>query len=64
MRIKFQITFAKTKAYYEVLLMRKIYERSAEARPFVRRPLFTKKIQIAVAIPPSNDVDLFTNDLD
>ena len=54
----------KTKAYYEVFIDgEKIYERSAEADPLYEDRYLPRKFKIAVAIPPSNDVDLFTNDL-
>ena len=54
----------KTQAYYEVFIDgEKIYERSAEADPLYENRYLPRKFKIAIAIPPSNDVDLFTNDL-
>lgn len=54
----------KTQAYYEVFVDgEKIYERSAEADPLYENRYLPRKFKIAIAIPPSNDVDLFTNDL-
>ncbi|MVO09072.1 NADPH-dependent assimilatory sulfite reductase hemoprotein subunit [Flavobacterium sp. TP390] len=54
----------KTQSYYEVFIDgEKIYERSAEADPLYEDRYLPRKFKIAIAIPPSNDVDLFTNDL-
>lgn len=54
----------KTQAYYEVFVDgEKIYERSAETDPLYEDRYLPRKFKIAIAIPPSNDVDLFTNDL-
>ena len=59
-----KLLLPKTKAYYEVFIDgEKIYERSAEADPLYEDRYLPRKFKIAVAIPPSNDVDLFTNDL-
>ena len=54
----------KTKAYYEVFIDgEKIYERSAEADPLYKDQYLPRKFKVAIAIPPSNDVDVFANDL-
>lgn len=54
----------KTQAYYEVFIDgEKIYERSAEADPLYEDRYLPRKFKIAIAIPPSNDVDVFTNDI-
>ena len=54
----------KTQSYYEVFIDgEKIYERSAEVDPLYEDRYLPRKFKIAIAIPPSNDVDLFTNDL-
>ncbi|MGX7668445.1 NADPH-dependent assimilatory sulfite reductase hemoprotein subunit [Flavobacterium pedocola] len=54
----------KTQSYYEVFIDgEKIYERSAEADPLYEDRYLPRKFKIAVAIPPSNDVDVFANDI-
>ncbi|MFD2602162.1 NADPH-dependent assimilatory sulfite reductase hemoprotein subunit [Flavobacterium suzhouense] len=54
----------KTQAYYEVFIDgEKIYERSAEADPLYQDRYLPRKFKIGIAIPPSNDVDVFTNDI-
>ncbi|NHN27641.1 NADPH-dependent assimilatory sulfite reductase hemoprotein subunit [Flavobacterium jejuense] len=59
-----KLLLPKTQSYYEVFIDgEKIYERSAEADPLYEDRYLPRKFKIAIAIPPSNDVDLFTNDL-
>lgn len=54
----------KTQSYYDVFIDgEKIYERSAEADPLYEDRYLPRKFKIAIAIPPSNDVDVFTNDI-
>lgn len=54
----------KTNAYYEIWIDgEKIYERSQEADPLYQDRYLPRKFKIAVAIPPTNDVDVFANDL-
>ena len=54
----------KTQSYYEVFIDgEKIYERSEEADPLYEDRYLPRKFKIAIAIPPSNDVDVFTNDI-
>lgn len=54
----------KTQSYYEVFIDgEKIYERSPEADPLYEDRYLPRKFKIAIAIPPSNDVDVFTNDI-
>jgi sulfite reductase (NADPH) hemoprotein beta-component len=54
----------KTQSYYEVFIDgEKIYERSAEADPLYEDRYLPRKFKIGIAIPPSNDVDVFTNDI-
>lgn len=54
----------KTQSYYEVWIDdEKIYERSSEADPLYQDRYLPRKFKIAIAIPPSNDVDVFSNDL-
>ncbi|WP_445456878.1 NADPH-dependent assimilatory sulfite reductase hemoprotein subunit [Flavobacterium sp. HNIBRBA15423] len=59
-----KLLLPKTQSYYEIFIDgEKIYERSAEADPLYEDCYLPRKFKIAIAIPPSNDVDLFTNDL-
>jgi sulfite reductase (NADPH) hemoprotein beta-component len=54
----------KTQSYYEVFIDgEKIYERSSEADPLYEDRYLPRKFKIGIAIPPSNDIDVFTNDL-
>lgn len=54
----------KTQSYYEIWIDgEKIYERSQEADPLYQDRYLPRKFKIAIAIPPSNDVDVFANDL-
>jgi len=54
----------KTQAYYEIFIDgEKIYERSVEADPLYEDRYLPRKFKIAIAIPPSNDVDVFANDI-
>lgn len=54
----------KTQAYYEVFVDgEKIYERTSEVDPLYEDRYLPRKFKIAIAIPPSNDVDVFTNDI-
>lgn len=54
----------KTQSYYEVWIDgEKIYERSSEADPLYQDRYLPRKFKIAIAIPPSNDVDVFSNDI-
>lgn len=54
----------KTQSYYEVFVDgEKIYDRSSEADPLYEDRYLPRKFKIGIAIPPSNDVDVFTNDI-
>ena len=54
----------KTKAYYEIWLEdEKIYDKSDEVDPLYQEHYLPRKFKIGIAIPPNNDVDVFTNDL-
>ena len=54
----------KTKAYYEIWLdEEKITEKSKEEDPLYQDRYLPRKFKIGIAIPPNNDVDVFTNDL-
>lgn len=53
----------KTQSYYEIWIDgEKIYERSVEADPLYQDRYLPRKFKIAIAIPPTNDVDVFAND--
>lgn len=59
-----QMLLPKTQAYYEVFIDgEKIYERSVEADPLYQDRYLPRKFKIGIAIPPSNDVDVYTNDI-
>jgi sulfite reductase (NADPH) hemoprotein beta-component len=54
----------KTKAYYEIWLDEdKIAEKNEEEDPLYQDRYLPRKFKIGIAIPPNNDVDVFTNDL-
>jgi sulfite reductase (NADPH) hemoprotein beta-component len=54
----------KTKAYYEVWLdEEKIVDKKIEEDPLYQDRYMPRKFKIGIAIPPNNDVDVFTNDL-
>jgi sulfite reductase (NADPH) hemoprotein beta-component len=54
----------KTQSYYEIWIDgEKIYERESEIDPLYQDRYLPRKFKIAIAIPPSNDVDVFANDI-
>ena len=54
----------KTKAYYEIWLdEEKIADKTEEEDPLYQDRYLPRKFKIGIAIPPNNDVDIFTNDL-
>ncbi|KAJ3337806.1 hypothetical protein HDU93_000481 [Gonapodya sp. JEL0774] len=54
----------KTNAYHEIWLDKKLVATTQEdEEPFYGATYLPRKFKCAVAIPPSNDVDIFTNDL-
>jgi sulfite reductase (NADPH) hemoprotein beta-component len=54
----------KTKAYYEIWLdEEKIADKKDEEDPLYQDRYLPRKFKIAIAIPPNNDVDVFTNDV-
>ncbi|HKO78890.1 MAG TPA: hypothetical protein VJU78_00775, partial [Chitinophagaceae bacterium] len=58
-----QLVLPKTRAYYEIWMdEEKIAERSEED-PMYQDRYLPRKFKIGIAIPPNNDVDIFTNDL-
>ncbi len=58
-----RLVLPKTRAYYEVWLdEEKIAERTEED-PLYQDRYLPRKFKIGIAIPPNNDVDIYTNDL-
>ena len=54
----------KTKGYYEIWLdQEKIVDKKEEEDPLYQDRYLPRKFKIAIAIPPNNDVDVFSNDL-
>ncbi len=59
-----EMLMPKTKAYYEIWLdEEKIADKKEEDDPLYQDRYLPRKFKIGIAIPPNNDVDLFTNDL-
>ncbi|HEX7499249.1 MAG TPA: NADPH-dependent assimilatory sulfite reductase hemoprotein subunit, partial [Polyangia bacterium] len=56
----------RTRAYHEIWLGEELVaggEPVDDAEPFYGKHYLPRKFKIAVAVPPSNDVDIFANDL-
>jgi sulfite reductase (NADPH) hemoprotein beta-component len=54
----------KTRAYHEIWLDgEKIQSSEEEEEPIYGKTYLPRKFKIAIAVPPSNDVDVFANDL-
>src|SRR5664279_2090579 len=54
----------KTRAYYETWLdEEKILDKEDEEDPLYQDRYMPRKFKIAIAIPPNNDIDVFTNDI-
>jgi sulfite reductase (NADPH) hemoprotein beta-component len=53
----------KTKAYYEIWLDEEKIAECNEEDPLYENRYLPRKFKIAIAIPPYNDVDVFTNDI-
>ncbi len=59
-----ELLMPKTKAYYEIWIDDdKIADKKAEEDPLYQDRYLPRKFKIGIAIPPNNDVDVFTNDL-
>jgi sulfite reductase (NADPH) hemoprotein beta-component len=59
-----QLLMPKTQAYYEIWIDdEKIIDKQSEVDPLYQDRYLPRKFKIAIAIPPNNDVDVFTNDL-
>ncbi|MEP7268361.1 MAG: NADPH-dependent assimilatory sulfite reductase hemoprotein subunit [Saprospiraceae bacterium] len=58
------LALPKTNAYYEIWLDREpLLKKEAEIDPLYQDRYLPRKFKIAIAIPPNNDVDVFTNDI-
>ena len=53
----------RTRAYHEIWLDGKKMEGTTDVEPIYGATYLPRKFKIAVAIPPSNDVDIFSQDL-
>ncbi|MGN6418377.1 MAG: assimilatory sulfite reductase (NADPH) hemoprotein subunit [Pseudobacter sp.] len=59
-----QLALPKTRAYYEVWLDEQpILNKEEEADPLYQDRYLPRKFKIGIAIPPYNDVDVFSNDV-
>ncbi|MDQ6902216.1 MAG: assimilatory sulfite reductase (NADPH) hemoprotein subunit [Bacteroidota bacterium] len=59
-----RLLMPKTRAYYEIWLdEEKIFDKKDEEDPLYQDRYMPRKFKIGIAIPPNNDVDVFTNDI-
>jgi len=59
-----ELLLPKTRAYYEVWLdEEKLVDKKQEEDPLYQDRYLPRKFKIGIAIPPNNDIDIFTNDL-
>ncbi len=59
-----KLLMPKSKAYYEIWLDEELLiDKKAEEDPLYQDSYLPRKFKIGIAIPPNNDVDVFTNDL-
>ena len=58
-----KLTLPKTRAYYEIWLDDEQLVDKKEDDPLYQDRYLPRKFKIAIAIPPNNDVDVFTNDV-
>ena len=59
-----QLLMPKTKAYYEIWLDEElVIDKKIEEDPLYQDRYMPRKFKIGIAIPPNNDVDVFTNDI-
>ncbi|MEO5583138.1 MAG: NADPH-dependent assimilatory sulfite reductase hemoprotein subunit, partial [Saprospiraceae bacterium] len=58
------LALPKSNGYYEIWLDREpLLKKEDEADPLYQDRYLPRKFKIAIAIPPNNDVDVFTNDI-
>ena len=58
-----KLLLPKTNAYYEIWLDKEKISPEKEKDELYQDRYFPRKFKIAIAIPPYNDVDVFTNDV-
>ncbi len=58
-----QMALPKTRAYYEIWLDKEQLAEKKEDDPLYQDRYLPRKFKIAIAVPPNNDVDVFTNDV-
>jgi len=59
-----ELLMPKTKAWYEIWLDDElVIDKKEEVDPLYQDRYLPRKFKIAIAIPPNNDVDVFTNDI-
>lgn len=59
-----QLLLPKTRAFYEIWLdEEKLTDKKDEEDPLYQDRYLPRKFKIGIAIPPNNDIDVFTNDL-
>jgi sulfite reductase (NADPH) hemoprotein beta-component len=58
-----ELLLPKTHAYYEIWLDKEKISPDTEKDELYQDRYFPRKFKIAIAIPPYNDVDVFTNDI-
>ena len=58
-----RMALPKTKAYYEIWLGEERLSEKTEEDPLYGQQYLPRKFKIGIAIPPDNDVDVFTNDV-
>lgn len=58
-----RLVLPKTRAYYEIWLDEEKLVEKTEEDPLYQDRYLPRKFKIGLAIPPNNDVDIYTNDL-
>jgi sulfite reductase (NADPH) hemoprotein beta-component len=59
-----KMTLPATRAYYEIWLDEEpLLDKKQEVDPLYQDRYLPRKFKVAIAIPPNNDVDVFTNDI-
>ena len=59
-----EMALPKTNAYYEIWLdQEKIADKKQEEDPLYQDRYLPRKFKIGIAIPPNNDIDVFSNDV-
>jgi sulfite reductase (NADPH) hemoprotein beta-component len=59
-----KLLMPKTQSYYEIWLDgEEFHNRESEKDPLYQDRYLPRKFKIGIAIPPNNDVDVFTNDI-